>query len=158
MRGGVGNGGVALLMVAAGIGIPAMAAMSGTLGTHLTSPAAATTALIGVAFTAALVLTLSTDRTAFSGLATAPLHLLTGGLCVAFYALSITYAGPRMGIANAIFCVLFGQMIGAALIDHFGLLGAPRTNLGLRRSIGILIMMAGLFLAQSRTLKFAAPT
>ena len=53
-----------------------------------------------------------------------PKHLFLAGLLVAFYVLSITWVAPRFGLGNAIMCVLLGQLISAAVIDQFGLMGA----------------------------------
>jgi transporter family-2 protein len=46
---------------------------------------------------------------------------------VAFYVLTITWIAPTFGIGNAVFFVLLGQLVSAALIDHFGLFGAQVT-------------------------------
>lgn len=136
-------------MILAGIGIPVMAAMSGRLGGHLASAPAATAILFAVALVLALATTLATGLPSAEALASAPKLLLFGGACVAFYALSITFIGPRFGIANAILCVLLGQMASAAVIDHFGLLGAPVIAIDLRRLLGIALMAVGLYFARS---------
>lgn len=141
--------GYASIMIAAGIAIPAMAAMSGTLGRHLGSAPAATATLFAVALLIAVAATFATGAPAIAQFATAPRHLLLGGACVAFYALSITFIGPRFGVANAILCVLLGQMICSAAIDNFGLLGAPVVPISLTRILGIGLMAMGLFLARS---------
>ncbi|MEM9127998.1 MAG: DMT family transporter, partial [Pseudomonadota bacterium] len=75
-------------------------------------------------------------------------HLFLAGVLVAFYVLSITFVAPRFGVGNAIFFVLLGQMISAAVIDHFGLFGAQRTPLDAMRLTGILLMAGGLALIQ----------
>lgn len=46
------------------------------------------------------------------------------------------------------FFVLPGQLISAALIDHFGLFGARVSPLSLSRAGGIALMAAGVFLTQ----------
>jgi transporter family-2 protein len=46
---------------------------------------------------------------------------------VAFYVLSITWIAPTFGVGNAVFFVLLGQLVSAAMIDHFGLFGAQVT-------------------------------
>lgn len=141
--------GYAAVMIAAGIAIPVMAAMSGTLGRHLDSAPAATAILFAVALMIATVTTFATGAPELAKIAVAPRHLLLGGACVAFYALSITFIGPRFGVANAILCVLLGQMICSAAIDHYGLLGAPVVPLSTARAAGIFLMAIGLFLARS---------
>jgi transporter family-2 protein len=55
---------------------------------------------------------------------------------------------PRFGVGNAVFCVLLGQMLCAAVIDHYGLFGSPRSAIGLVRLSGISLMIVGLYLAR----------
>ena len=66
----------------------------------------------------------------------------------AFYLLSITWVGPRFGIGNAVMFVLAGQIISSAAIDHFGLFGAPHKPIDLLRGAGLVIMAAGIAIAQ----------
>ena len=51
-------------------------------------------------------------------------------------------------MGNAIFFVLLGQLVAAAAIDHFGLWGAIKSTLTLRRGIGIGVMAVGVYLAR----------
>ena len=55
---------------------------------------------------------------------------------------------PRFGLGNAIFFVLLGQLLSAAVIDHFGLFNAPEARLSLLRVCGLLVMAAGIWLTQ----------
>ncbi len=114
----------AIIMVLAGIGIPILAALNARLGVRIGSPAVAATVLFVVAFSIALTVALVTAPQGFSQLAGAPKHLFLAGALVAFYILSITYIAPHFGIGNAVFFVLLGQLVSAALIDQFGLFGA----------------------------------
>lgn len=138
-----------LVMIATGVGIPIMAAMAGTLGRHLSSPPAATSLMFVVALAIALAATVTTGAPSLAALGSAPKYLLLGGSCIAFYALAVTYIGPHFGIANAILCVLLGQMLSAAVIDHLGLLGAPVLRITPIRLLGLGLMCVGLFLARS---------
>lgn len=138
----------ALVMLAAGIGIPLLAALNAALGLRLGSPAAAAMILFCVALLAATVATLVTGPKALAAAATAPRHLFLGGLFVAFYVLSITYIAPKFGVGNAVFFVLIGQLISAALIDHFGLFGARINPLTLTRATGIGVMALGVWITQ----------
>lgn len=135
----------AMIMLAAGIGIPILAALNAQLGGRIGSPAAAATVLFVVAFCAAGLVMLGTSGIRPLALVAAqPRHLLLAGLLVAFYVLSITWIAPRFGVGNAVFVVLLGQMISAAAIDNFGLLGAiPRPVSPLRLG-GIGMMALGL--------------
>jgi transporter family-2 protein len=44
--------------------------------------------------------------------------------------------------------VLLGQLISAALIDHFGLFGARVSPLSLTRTTGIAVMALGVWITQ----------
>lgn len=142
------NATYALVMLAAGIGIPILAALNAALGVRLGSPVAAAAILFVVALVATLLALALTGPAAVRGAAGAPRHLFLGGLLVAFYVLSITFIAPRFGVGNAIFFVLLGQLLSAALIDHFGLFGARVSPLSLTRASGIALMAAGVFVTQ----------
>ncbi|MCT8160966.1 DMT family transporter [Pseudoruegeria sp. SHC-113] len=138
----------AALMLAAGIGIPLLAALNAALGTRLGSPFAAGLVLFTVAFSATALVVLLTGPTPLTKLPGTPVHLFAAGLLVAFYVLSITWVAPRFGVGNAVFFVLLGQLISAAAIDHFGLFGAKLSPLSLTRAGGIAVMAFGVYLTQ----------
>lgn len=138
----------AVTMLAAGIGIPVLAALNAALGKHLGAPMVAGVVLFAVAFVTAGVVALITGPGAITKVATAPRYLLLAGVLIAFYVLSITAIAPRFGVGNAVFFVLVGQLISAAVIDHFGLFGATPAPLTATRAAGIALMMAGAFLTQ----------
>ena len=138
----------AMLMLAAGVGIPILAALNARLGGNIGSPAAAALVLFVVAFAATGVVVLMTGTGAFARMAGQPGHLFLAGLFVAFYVLSITYVAPTFGVGNAVFFVLLGQLISAAVIDHFGLFGARITEVSPLRLAGIAVMGLGVALTQ----------
>ena len=138
----------ALTMLAAGIGIPVLAALNAQLGVRLGSPVAAAVVLFCVALAGSLVVLMLHGPRPILALASAPRHLMLAGLLVAFYILSITFIAPHFGVGNAVFFVLLGQLISAALIDHFGLFGARVTPVSAMRLGGIALMAAGVFLTQ----------
>lgn len=135
-------------MLAAGFGIPILAALNSALGVRLGSPAAAASCLFVVAFLCAALVLSWTGIGALAGVAGAPKHLFLAGCLVAFYVLSITWIAPRFGVGNAVFFVLLGQLVSAAAIDHFGLMGARVSPLSLMRATGIAVMAFGVFLTQ----------
>ena len=138
----------AAIMLAAGFGIPILAALNSALGVRLGSPAAAASCLFVVAFLTAVLVLILTNPLAIKGVADAPRHLFLAGVLVAFYILSITWIAPKFGVGNAVFFVLLGQLISAAAIDHFGLMGAKISPLTLTRATGIAIMAVGVMLTQ----------
>ena len=136
------------IMLAAGIGIPVLAALNAQLGARLGSPAAAALCLFAVAFLATAIVVALTGPRALAGVPAAPKVLFLAGLLVAFYVLSITWVAPRFGVGNAVFFVLLGQLISAAAIDHFGLMGAKPSPITLTRGAGIAVMALGVLLTQ----------
>ncbi len=137
-----------VIMLAAGIGIPVLAALNAALGRFIGSPAVAAAVLFVVAFLCAATVALLHNPQAASKLAAAPKHLFLAGTLVAFYVLSITWIAPTMGLGNAVFFVLLGQLISAAAIDHFGLVGAQVSALSGTRAAGIALMALGVFVTQ----------
>lgn len=138
----------ALIMFAAGIGIPLLAALNARLGANIGSPAAAATVLFLVALTAAAVTMIATGPEALRAIPSQPKHLFLAGLLVAFYVLSITYVAPTFGVGNAVFFVILGQLVSSAAIDHFGLFGAQISPVTGLRMAGIAIMAVGVAVTQ----------
>lgn len=138
----------AAIMLAAGIGVPLLAALNAQLGTRLGSPAAAAACLFMVALLCAAAVTAFTGAAPLKEAPAAPRHLFLAGVLIAFYVLSITYVAPKFGIGNAVFFVLLGQLISAALIDHFGLMGAKPAPISPTRATGIALMALGVLLTQ----------
>lgn len=137
----------ALIMASAGVGIPLLAALNAALGRHLGSPASAGVILFVVALAIALAVAVVTGGS-FRAAASAPPHLFIAGAFVAFYVLSVTWIAPSFGVGNAIFFVLLGQLVSAAVIDHFALFGALHSPMTPIRLLGIAVMGAGVFLTQ----------
>ena len=119
---------LSLLMLAAGVAIPVMAAWNSKLGIEIESPWAAAFILfvLGAVICGIVMLILGLPKQSWFS---APPLYYAGGFVVAFYVLSITWTAPRIGIANAVFFVLLGQIVSAALIDQFGLFGALKSQL-----------------------------
>ena len=65
-----------------------------------------------------------------------------------FYILSITTIAPRFGVGNAIFFVLLGQLISAAVIDHLALFGSSGSPFTMTRAFGLGFMAVGIWFTQ----------
>lgn len=139
---------IAVLMFLTGIGIPIMAALNSGLGQQLGSPLAATFAMFVVVMIVCGAMLVLTGGADFGRFTFERPWLYLGGLFILFYALSITWATPKIGVGNAVFFVLLGQLVAAAMIDHFGLLGALKSEITLRRVAGIAVMAFGVYLAK----------
>jgi transporter family-2 protein len=145
---GAGFTAIALMMIVVGMGIPVTAALNAGLGTHIQSPVAASVILfaVGLVMTAIVLAFVGLpSRGVFTGLS--PWYYLAA-FGVVFYVLSVTWSAPRIGVGNAIFFVLLGQLVAAAIIDHFGLFGAAKSALTMQRGIGLAVMAIGVYLAK----------
>ena len=138
----------ALIMLTAGLGIPVLASLNATLGKFIGSPVAAVTILLFVAFFTICLILVFTSNFPVGRIAEAPRHLFLAGLLVVFYMLSVTAIAPQFGVGNAIFFVLLGQLISAALVDHFALFGSTGSPLTLTRTLGLGIMGLGVWMTQ----------
>jgi transporter family-2 protein len=138
---------LSLLMFTTGVCIPIMAAWNSSLGAELQSPSAAAFILFVVGAIICGIAMLALGLPKHGWFDATPLYY-AGGFVVAFYVLSITWTAPRIGVANAVFFVLFGQIVAAAVIDQFGLFGALKSQLTTQRIIGIVFMLIGTYLAR----------
>ncbi len=138
------------LSTVGGILIPIMAALSGGLGRTLDNPWAAAAIVSGGGFALVLAFSLlnGSMNVSWDALKNATPWQLLAGAGFAFYLLSITWVGPRFGIGNAVMFVLAGQIVSSALIDHFGLFGAPQKPIDYMRAAGLVIMAIGIAVAQ----------
>ena len=136
---------------AAGVLIPVMAALNGGLGRAIGSAAWAAVILFTVALAASLVAAgAQSGPPRTEALAAVRPEQLGAGLVVAFYVLTATYLTPRFGVAPTILCVVAAQIVTAAVIGHFGWLGAPVQRMDVLRLAGLALMLGGLFLTQLR--------
>ena len=53
---------------------------------------------------------------------------------MAFYTFSATFITPKIGVGNVVAFVLLGQLCALAVIDHFGLMGAPQFSMTSKRA------------------------
>ena len=75
-----------------------------------------------------------------------PWYAFSTGLLGLFIVGSISYTVPRLGLTAAFTIAVASQFILAAVMDHFGLLGAAVRPLDLSRSLGIGILILGVWL------------
>ena len=140
--------GYALIMLLTGFCIPFIGALNASLGRELGSPAGASVVLFFVALASSSLTLLYTGPGAVSKLASVPKVLFLGGILISFYVISITFIAPKFGLGNAIFMILLGQIISAAIIDHYGLLGSIEKPISFIKGIGLILMAFGVWLTQ----------
>lgn len=120
-------GGIMLATVIGAL-LPLQALINARLGSATQGPLFASFASFFVG-TVALGIALMATRTALpsaQGMGGVPAWVWTGGVIGAVYVLSATVLVPRIGAAALICTVVFGQILGSLLLDHYGVLNAPR--------------------------------
>ena len=75
-----------------------------------------------------------------------PWYALCSGVVGLVIVGTIGYTVPRMGLSKAFTIIVSSQFVVAALLDHFGLLGAAVRPLDLTRLAGIVILILGVWL------------
>lgn len=136
------------IVFGAGIGIPTMAAINANLGGKLGNPVFATVILMLLGFVLSASYLLLVQGVPSWPEQTPPLWTFAGGIFVVFYVLAVTAIAPVIGLGNAIFLVLLGQIVATTLIDHFGFFGAIQDQVSLRKIAGITFMVLGIVLAR----------
>jgi transporter family-2 protein len=125
------------------VGVNAVA--RGFLGNDAVIAAFASFAVGAIALAGYLLLT----RAQWPGrgsVGTIPLWVWSGGLLGAFYVITSTIVGPRLGAAAFLALVVLGQLCSSLLVDHFGWLGFPQHSITLVRLAGVLALLVGVAL------------
>jgi transporter family-2 protein len=72
-----------------------------------------------------------------------PWWMLLGGVAGLLIIFTITYAGPRIGVAATVGILIAGQLAMGAAIDRWGLFRSERIPLGWPRLLGIALLAVG---------------
>ena len=73
-----------------------------------------------------------------------PWWKLIGGILGAVVVFTTVLLAPKLGITAMLFFIIVGQLITAATIDHFGLIGMPIREVNITTFIGLIIVAFGL--------------
>ena len=79
-----------------------------------------------------------------STLPSQPWWKLIGGVLGAVVVFTTVLLAPKLGITAMLFFIIVGQLITAATIDHFGLIGMPIREVNITKFIGLIIVAFGL--------------
>jgi transporter family-2 protein len=133
-----------VFVAAAGVGGTIQAAVQATLGDRVGTIEALGFAMVVAGVTGVVVLLVA--RQSFHAVSASlhqPAWLWVGGALSAFIVLSFTYATPRIGVTASVGLYIAGTLISAAVVDHFGWLGAEKIALGWTRIAGIVLLLGG---------------
>ena len=104
---------------------------------------------VGIVFVLAFIVILRPIPPSVGELIAAPLHSYAGGFIVAIYVISITFLAPRIGVGNAVFLIVTGQILSAAIIDHYGLFGSDIFPFTIKKAAGLGCMVVGLVIVNN---------
>ena len=134
----------ALLALTAGVAGATQIAVQGRLSDRVgTLEAVVTAGLVGAALG---LTTLLVVRRSFGGLDEAvagPKWQLLGGVMSVLIILSITVAGPRIGVVSTTAFLIAAQLSFASVIDRFGWFGIERVPLSWTRVLGVAFLLTG---------------
>lgn len=75
-------------------------------------------------------------------------YYFLGGLAGALIVFTVAFTGPRIGIATTSAALIAGQMIGAILWDHMGLLTQAKDPIDALKVVGVLLIVGGVVLVR----------
>ena len=79
-----------------------------------------------------------------SAIPSQPWWKLIGGVLGAIVVFTTVLLAPKLGSTAMLFFIIVGQLITAATIDHFGLIGMPIREVNITKFIGLIIVAFGL--------------
>jgi transporter family-2 protein len=139
-----------VVALAIGMGFAVQTSINANLAKGIGSSLVAAVTSFGVGFVGLGLLALATGQAqSATGFKDLPAWVwLSGGIMGAGIVFGSLYLVPRIGVAALAAFIIAGQLLAAALIDHFGLLGVPVHELHLWRIVGIVLLFAGALLVR----------
>jgi bacterial/archaeal transporter family-2 protein len=145
------TGFAALLAAAAGLAGAVQIAVQGRLNDRVGSiEAAATASVIGAVLAIGVLLVTRRSLGGVGDAVTGPKWMLLGGAMSILIILSITIAGPRIGVVATTAFLIAAQFALAAIIDRYGWFGVERVTLTWPRVLGLTLLVVGAALTLRR--------
>jgi transporter family-2 protein len=134
-----------LLSAFAGAVVPYQASANGQLGRALGHPLWATlvSLMVGVLALVPLLTLAGVPAPQWSKAFAAPAWIWFGGIAGLVYVSTALFMAPRLGVSTFILAVVLGQVLGAMLMDHFGLAGLEVQPVTVRKLIGAACVLVG---------------
>jgi transporter family-2 protein len=110
--------------------------------------ASLTNFLVGTVVLILLNIALRTSMPTMSEMKAVPWYLFLGGAIGAMFVTSVILLIPQIGVTTMLAASIAGQLIIAAIIDHYGFFGISVHAISLSRMAGIVLLILGIFLIQ----------
>ena len=137
------------LALAAGLMVTIQAPLNAEVARH-TGPV--TAAVVSFATGLVLLIVIAAVLGQLSGVsraATVPWPYLLGGTIGAFFVTVALIAVPKIGAGAFTAAIVSAQLVMAVIVDRFGWLGIPQQDLSLGRVIGVVLLLAGVWLVSA---------
>jgi transporter family-2 protein len=133
-----------VLAVAAGLAGSIQVALMSRLGERIGVLEALAFSTVLTAAAAFVVLVLARRSVgAFDRAVHQPWWMLLGGVMGLLIVFTVTYSGPRIGVAATVGILIAGQLVMGAAIDRWGLFRSERIPLHWPRLVGIALLAVG---------------
>ena len=143
---------VVLLVAVSGVGLSVQVAVNSRLRETVQSPALSGLISFAVGLVVMLLLTLSgvMGRGRWVSPLETPWWYWIGGLFGALVVTTAIVALPKIGAGGVVAATVFGQLVTALVLDHFGWLGVKRDPITVWKAAGAVLLLAGVLLIHHR--------
>ena len=139
-----GNAAATALAVTAGLAGSVQVALMSRLGERIgVAEALAFASVLTAVLAFAILLALRRSVAGYERALHQPWWMLLGGVMGLLIVFTVTYSGPRIGVAATVGILIAGQLAMGAAIDRFGLFGSERIALHWPRLLGIGLLAVG---------------
>lgn len=137
-----------ILPVLAGMAIAVQSGINSQLRTAVGNPLlAAFISFLGGTIVLSLLLIFSKEALpSLSAFSTISWYKFTGGLLGVFVVTNAIVSVQQIGAANMYVLIIAGQLCAALVMDHFGVLGLRQNPVTVQKLLGILLIIAGVYL------------
>jgi len=134
--------------LALGCMVPIQSAVNSQLGQQLKHPlqASFTSFLVGTLVLAIILTVFDIGFPFTKQLGQTSWYLFTGGVMGAIFVSTVIVLIPRSGTLVILSSTVAGQLILAAVADHFGWFGLPHNPISFQRVVGIILLISGVLL------------
>lgn len=141
-----------LLALGCGVGLALQVGFNSQLRTRFGHPvpAAITNFVVGLACLLALAVASGVAVPSRSLAAEVPWWGWLGGLMGAIYIAATASHAPKLGATGWLAAIIGGQVLGALVLDHYGLVGFSRQPIGPLRLLGAGLLILGVVLVLKR--------
>jgi transporter family-2 protein len=135
--------------ILAGAFIPAQASINTKLSS-VVQPIQASfiSFVIGSLFLLLLIIVMRLPFPLLQAYRSLPFYAFSGGVFGAIFVTIMIFLIPKIGVMATLMSGLVGQMLMSAVIDHFGWFGVPVQPITLSRSLGFVLLFAGVFMVK----------